>query len=338
MSSSTSNLLAADAVSANRRNELTARQRDSLLNQSSNSGWLGCGLAAILIVPVVLIAGKWLEQHEIIGFAVIIGILIVSFLIAGRIVSIPMRRRLSNAQIQQVSGEVVWHGSAYVALVDGRPLRSIYNDGVNLVPGKYTFFRLQHSDWLLSAQHLDPNASAVVNNPAPTRDDFAIHELQSALNSTNGFRVADLSINKEGRLSPRQRMSLLRNSASSLILAVIVIVFAVFIVVVGLRDKPDDILGLLAVVGVFIVIGYFIFSDLIANIGDTLSGRVEVVSGTGSKYTTQGRRQRHINYHYRIDNLSFSVSQAAYDAFIENVPYRAYYAPHTKTLVNMEVG
>jgi hypothetical protein len=73
---------------------------------------------------------------------------------------------------------------------------------------------------------------------------------------------------------------------------------------------------------------------------DALSGRVEVVAGRGSKYSrvSHGRRSSTTHYYYEIGMMRFEVSRAAYHAFVEGVAYRAYYAPHSKNLVNIEAG
>jgi hypothetical protein len=74
------------------------------------------------------------------------------------------------------------------------------------------------------------------------------------------------------------------------------------------------------------------------NLGDALSGVIETVQGVAAKSTEQrssGRSRRRV-YLYNIGNLNFEVPQAAYQALIDGLEYRAYYVPRTRQLLSIE--
>lgn len=114
------------ALAAYRRGELTSDQRSALINQADGGlmGWLGCGLAAVIMVPIVLVAGKWLSTQPVLGTVILIGVLIGSTLFADRITSVPMRRRLELPQIEQLRGQVVWKNGNYGAQAGNRRVRT----------------------------------------------------------------------------------------------------------------------------------------------------------------------------------------------------------------------
>lgn len=328
------------ALAANRVGEITPEQRNALMNLAGGNftGWLGCGFAAVVMIGIVLVLGNWLETQPVLGGAVVIGVLIVSVIIAGRITRIPMLRRLAQPHIEQARGQVIWKSGDYVAEAPHRHLRSIYGR-LDLPPGVYDFYYLQDTPWLLSAQ--SAGAEAVSDSGAPgftsSNTNFVASELSHALQQSNGFRVSDLERNREGRLTGGQAWNLLKAMLNMLVMAGLFVVFIVAVVIGYVNKKQND-LGNLILAMLFLAgcVGAFLYTsgkDLL----DALSGGVEKVEGVGTKYTYSSRgRNSHITYHYKIDNMSFEVSVAAYHALIEGVVYRAYYTPRTHTLMSIE--
>src|SRR3954467_10920359 len=119
---SASQLFDSTSVSANQHGELTHQQQDAYVSASTSGrgGWLTVAIAGVLIVLIVLEFGKQLAKlqgaAQILGFAIIIGVLVGSSLFVSRLYAIPARARVSHAQVERKQGQVVFQGGEYRAV------------------------------------------------------------------------------------------------------------------------------------------------------------------------------------------------------------------------------
>jgi hypothetical protein len=140
------------ALRANRQGQMTPEQEKALIDVSTHSGWLGCGMAAVIMAAVMLATGTFLEHAPVIGIIILMADLIGSMLFAGRIMSIPIRRKLARGiGVERAAGEVVWQNNHYTAETDGRLLKPL-NTSLKLPPGHYLFYTIAGTNWLLSAE------------------------------------------------------------------------------------------------------------------------------------------------------------------------------------------
>jgi hypothetical protein len=350
--SPTSSLTDPGSIVLNRQGEITPQQREALLRVTSGYGWLGCGVAAIVMVGIILVTGDWLGEHEVVGIVVLLAVLILSVLVTGWVTSLPMRQRLKNARAQELRGEVVWRKSNYVAVADGCTLKPVFTTPT-LPPGQYTFFCLENSKWLLSAELLQnagsrasvintdlggfgDNKDAVVGVPVSGAN-FTVNELRHALASTGEFHPDALEANRDGRMSSVQRMGKLKDSLGTLIFAIAILGLAGFLFY-SAKQKEQSLGDIALVMGFFGVIGLITLFSTYKNLADALVGRVEIVTGKGTRTIrySRGRNSRRTYYCVVINEMSFDIPHAAYNALVEGVVYRAYYTPRTRDLMNIE--
>jgi FtsH-binding integral membrane protein len=154
------------ALRANRQGHMTPEQEKALIDASTHSGWLGCGMAAVIMALILLVAENFFQQAPVIGIIILMADLIGSMLLASRIMSFPIRRKLARGiGVEQAVGEVVWRGSHYLAESNGRTLRPL-GGSLNLAPGHYQFYTIAGTNWLLSAEQ--PGAAAQQQTASPS--------------------------------------------------------------------------------------------------------------------------------------------------------------------------
>ncbi len=366
-------LLNAGAVSANRQGEITTDQRQTFISVST-SGQGGCvtlGLAALLLIPIILLFGKQLASlqgaAQILGAAVIVGVLIIAAVIVNWLYSFPARYRAASLHIDRRNGQVVFTGGQYAAVADGQRLRSIYMDDDQLLPGSYLFYCLKGTIWLASAEKLadevtgsampdglDPSlidklpeayksiaAAAVAEHMDELKSQtrFDVNALSAALASANGFDLASLDFNRRGKLSPSQIATLKRERRSYFVWALLLVIFGVGVIGLGIVNHAKlEPKGVLAILAFFGLVSGYMFVRSRSESADLRRGVVEMVEGQVHKFTrssSSGRSSSTFHY-YSVNNLNFEVSQAAYHALIEHVRYRIYYTPISKTLMSIE--
>ena len=76
--------------------------------------------------------------------------------------------------------------------------------------------------------------------------------------------------------------------------------------------------------------------DLMANRVECVEGLVQKKIKVSRTHSTRGTRRTNRRFYYVIDQHRFQVGECAYHALIENLPYRLYYAPHSKLLMSVE--
>jgi len=373
---SASQLFDSTSVSANRHGELTHEQQNAYVNASTSGkgGWLTLALAGVIIVVIVLEFGRQLAKlqgaAQILGFAIIIGVLVVCSLLVSRLYAIPARARIARAHVERKQGQVVFQGDEYRAIADGKPLNSIFGDTSHLLPGSYVFYCLTGTRWLVSMEKLpdEIQGSAMPFDPDQVADQIAeripdkykemfadvaaqkiesmkressfdLNGLRAALASAIGFSAESLEANRQGKLSHNQKRGLRRQGGSYLRYGLLFLIFLVaFLAYSVINHKPLDLGGYLAVIVFFGGIGLVLIYLSYRDSADIRRGIVEMTEGSVHKFTRSsgGGRSSHTYHYYGINNMSFEVGHAGYEALIEHVNYRIYYTPTSKKLMSIE--
>ena len=145
-----------------------------------------------------------------------------------------------------------------------------------------------------------------------------------ALSTALGFSAADLNANRLGILTPYQREKLFNQRQQVLSWPVILLVL---------------LLGVGYVLHIeFILIVFFgacLVTLIIATwqrFQEDLEGRVDVIAGQLAQRTLPLGR-----YAAVINGQTFSLSKHLINAFNENVHYRLYYTPGTRTILSAEI-
>ncbi|HLY27432.1 MAG TPA: hypothetical protein VKQ72_13900 [Aggregatilineales bacterium] len=335
-----SKMLDTSALQANRSGQITPEQRKELISRASGFGMVGLLLWFVVFGALVVATGRYFVNNPVIGFIALFGTLFVVLWVMGRITSIPMRLRLNHANIQEVSGEVVWHGARYVAEANGKLLQAVFSGGMTLPPGLYTFFCLEGTPYLLSAAMTgthDGASASLTTAQNPSTANFDRAELSRALSQSNGFTAQDLEVNRAGRLSGSQIRSVLGDVTSNL-WGVLVILIIVALALYGFSTKvKPDVNGLLLVLA-FLGFGILIYMlQILRDLRDILGGRVIAVEGIATRgvHSAHGSHSG-ATYYYRLAGHNFTVSHAGYEALLEGIRYRVYYVPITGRLVSIE--
>jgi hypothetical protein len=172
---------------------------------------------------------------------------------------------------------------------------------------------------------------------ASTSTNFTASELAHALLQANGFRASDLERNREGHLTGHQISDLLGWTLGIFVAAVLLLGLGA--IVISRMNSGEEGTSAVLGLGLFALVGGLFLYNSFEKLMDALGGEVLVVEGIGAKFTRSTHSSRgssSTTHYYKSDALPFEVSSAGYHALIEGVAYRAYYTPHTKTLVNIE--
>jgi hypothetical protein len=181
------------------------------------------------------------------------------------------------------------------------------------------------------------------------------------LQRVNHFNVADLNMNRMGKISPGQKGVLFRRALTPMqypFMALVGWVFAYFVFTYGVPGFLRVIIALIggkAVTGTFVVFTAFILGafgiavfktsrlmvllmkDLSDGTAARLDGRVSVSQeefrGLGlDRLHKRGQRV----YHYVIKNESFLVDEAAAEVLAQGGRYCVYHTPNSKLLLSIE--
>ncbi len=368
-----SQLFDSESVSANRHGELTQDQKKAYAGDISagRGGCLSLALAGVILVLVVWEFGKQLEAlqgaAQIIGYGVILAALVIPALFVNFLYSIPARHRAASAHIERKNGEVVFQYGNYVPLIDGKRMRSIFNDEANLLPGSYTFYTIKGTNWVASSEKLADHETAsappfeltpdLLNRvPAQFRDKatelfqmyteanqdqsrFDVNGLRAALASTLNFDQTALDFNRQGKLAPSQKALLRKAGGSNFRYALLFVVLALGGMALLITNKKPLDPGGVAAVGLFFggISLFFLYQSSREN-ADVRRGIVEVSEGPVHKdsQTYNGGRSSYTTYYYVVNNMRLEVPRSAHHALIEHLPYRVYYLPGLKQVVSAE--
>lgn len=279
-------------------------------------------------------------------------LLIATFIVFGftqflkRIITLPKVNRLVQRPVVSAQGQVEWGKRNYVARVEGRRLKPVYDNAILPSPGVYSFYYLDGTRWLLSVVPLSGSVS----------DNQRI--LLEGLARANHFRPGALDANREGRFGFGQRGIVLRQFIS--------VFFSLFWLVIGfvviagiaiaaalqmditrfLTEIPREALigaGVALVCGIgvgtfFIVTTFKTLGSLVGLWLDMLFGRVRGVEGIVTKFIDTNASDEgptYTHYYYKVEDLQFRVSEKAYAALMGSRRYRLYYVP---TLIHHSQG
>jgi hypothetical protein len=248
-----------------------------------------------------------------------------------------LQQDLHSPSIQSAAGQLALEERGYVADISERRLSLPPNRG-RLLPGvTYQFYYLPESGAVLSAEALQ------IPDEATARE-----LLTGFLAQANQFDTAALTANRQGILAKEQAPRLYKTFVQGLILSAIAIgVTALFLVTFLAPPNLTVAVRLPGVAFAVLFGGLFVWagvSQVLWAVLDLMANRVECVEGPVQKQikvsrthsARGGTRQTSRRFYYLIDPQRFQVSERAYHALIEDLPYRLYYTPRSKLLMSIE--
>lgn len=171
-----------------------------------------------------------------------------------------------------------------------------------------------------------------------------MYDLVDVLAQTNKFRVEDLQVNHQGRLSGAQKSRLLRRILKPVILFVLIalVFIALFVALVAVDEDGYYLKNVLSQLGwritlIALIVPILIIAFLWRSfklVLDLREGRVALAEGHVEKVWSSYYKGSAM--FYVIGDLKFEVSNQAYNALIEGTTYRVYYTPRSKLLVSVE--
>jgi hypothetical protein len=248
---------------------------------------------------------------------------------------------LKPGHVATAEGTIAWDRHAYVALLPGRrrPLQPWDYTAIDgCPPGPCRLWYLRRGGWLLSLQSLVA-ADAHVGQMG---EDAA---LIGALANANGFLPAALDTNRAGRLGEQQARGLARGERARAFWRLVISIG--FIAVVPAFWYYGNLKSALlcAVAGLLLYVQSLREPSRSALDKDIADGRVLAVEGKARKahrrtYSLLGSIAGGSGttdfYSYDIAGQRFPVSETAYHALVDDVPYRFYYLPRSRTIINIE--
>lgn len=311
-------------------------------------GWVQTrGPSSFLRIPILvfflLIFGLCaLWNADILPLEYIIGAGLLLPVIVGMIVAYTVyrswrrrttiKRELEQDLVEDGIGEVTFGRRGYEIKLRDRRLQLPFTGLGTLSPGvEYHFYYLPQSGTVLSAQQLTPSGAQ-----------RAKESLTEVLARANRFKLEALNQNRQGMLAGSQIIHLLPGVLFALLFAVVTFGGLAYILmpyVTGQNESGPDV-GVVIMAAFLGIIGIVAVYLLVKSLRDVIGGRVLSVEGPGHVYTRTSSDSdggRTTRYYYQIGGQRFLVTRKAYRALIQNLTYRAYYTPHRKTLVNIEV-
>ena len=339
--STTTNLLNADEVEANRRGEITPAQNNRL--NAMTLGRQGCStlIAPFFILGIIafILFTSLLGSSGIGWFSLIpVGIMVVVLMGFSKGIynwwrnTTRLKTDRANGIVRSGVGELAYSPKiGFSARVNEEDLiLSATHDSSGLLPGvRYNFYYLPESRFVLSAEQLGEIGSGQVRQA-----------LTEILAQANGFTLDDLKANQNGEVTDTQRWAGLKKLIPSVILMGVALIFGLLFLYPLLTsfDLSSNLVPYLFVGGflaIFVAIG---FTMVLNAILDFNTSEPEMVEGEGRKVTrrkSSGRSSRTV-YYYVIGDHEFEVPQKAFPALVEGINYRAYFMPRSKRLVTLE--
>lgn len=317
-----------DNLEANRRGELTAEQKEWLKVSNPPFYFLqGYGFAAALILIISLSFLPMMGSIPVEAWwSVGLSLLIIVTAVAVPLIRTIRQHRfltgdLAEGKVEAGEGQVIWRGNSYRAVENGRPLKT--QVGFTLEPGNYTLYFLPKSRWLVATER-----QAMQSAEAPT--------LQGVLAKVLRCDDAALEANRQGELGDGQRQYLLFVCTANFFAALVALGLIAWIAVNYQAAPGNDFFssGFLVVGAALFAAGFFVLRG-VRLVRDLTSNTVRMEKGRGEKSASGGRSP---SFHYEVGSEKFSVSSAAYIAFVEGKSYRVYYLPYSKRILNVEVG
>lgn len=232
------------------------------------------------------------------------------------------RDEIQYGLIAQTTGEVVQQGQGYVAQIPGARLRTVINK-VDLLPGRYHFYYLPRSRYLLSAEPLTvdiPVAQAV---------------LRQNLGRHFAFSEDDLVRNRQGQLSERQQWRLGWQAVGYGVLSLIFLGLLLLGFIASTSRDADPLPWQMACV-TLLLLGSLVWSgrEAVIRLADMAGAKNKVAVGPVQVLTRS--RGRATAVYYVVQGIELEVGVHAYAALVEGLSYRVYYTPHSKKIVSLE--
>jgi hypothetical protein len=360
----TSALADPEAVATNARGDLTPPQRTALRSRLPGAAGEWFTLAfATAILGVVLYNWRFVtlffrakdplpSTEHFFGHTITLpGLHLLATLIIGgwalvffsRIAMLIDRARDSNeltpGHVAVADGTIAWDRHAYVALLPGRrhPLQPWdYALIEDCPPGPYRLWYLRRGGWLLSIQPLSPGFTDARSGQAG---------LINALANANGLLPDALETNRAGRLSAQQGRGLARGEKSRARWRLVISIGFIAVAPAFWYYGDFEPALLCGAAGLLLYVQSLLEPSRSTLDKDLADGRVLVVEGKARKAhrrtssllgSIAGGDGTTDYYYYDIAGQRFSVSETAYHALVDDVPYRFYYLPRSKTIINIE--
>jgi hypothetical protein len=332
-----------DFVAANQNGTITPEQvklvNSALLGKTFTSGcvtFLGAFFLVILVIPALAAVFTQLDIADesvdfiLLGTAAGLAVLVIAVWSVWLLnCVIRTQSDLNNSRIAHARGQIVWRGSKYTFRTDEQQQLNL----IDVCPApmyEYQAHYLESSRHLLSLSRLE----MLIDGPA---------KFAAILGKAFRFDDDSLAQNKQGLLSDHQRQHMTRLrffSAAllgSLALALLGVPFILLLGDVELQSVSIvlAILSLVVLLLVWLVVRQLRQAFTIMNLGDNA---VTMSEGVGSKYsrTTGSGKSRRTVYYCQVGTQSFVVNMRAYEAFIPQINYRAYYLPTPYEFLSLE--
>jgi hypothetical protein len=166
-------------------------------------------------------------------------------------------------------------------------------------------------------------------------------ELNHRLASANHFHADSLPLNRNGQLSDQQ-VSRVR---AKLIGPIILILLPLGILGYQINNRLSTgsvfefTTGFIVLSGILLVLVLIGTLSLLKTVSDLREKQVFFAEGRGQKVKrvrTDQDGSDSTDYFYLIGEERFEVSRRAYEVLVDDLLYRAYYTPNSRTLVNIE--
>ena len=318
-----------DSILANQQGTLTYTQRDLLRLTSGLTFWYALG-SAVVIIGIVAWAAN-VQMADLPETALVIPayywiVLVIAIgaplLYLGRLMlrSARVKHELASGNIPSEEGHVEWTGRRYRVAASVRGLRSIYGT-FDPMPGRYRFYLLAGSRYLLAAEPLD----------TPQGYCAALTEV---FGQVLRFTQDDLAANREGSVSPVQATRLRTRSVQVWLLATVILAVLAGAFVLAVRFRSA---WYLVFAAIWLLISLIVLPGMIRYSIALLrerQGKVAVVQGYGEK--THRRLTRSVIKSYVVNGQRFDVNGRAYEAMVDGGSYRLYYTPLRNTILSVE--
>lgn len=325
------------AIAANQHGELTSVQIDMFESARIRSSWW-----YLMVIPIFVIA-IWIvffqQPYNAIYFLLDVAAgAIITYLpsLLTYIRKLRLNPLLAEARIEQITGEVVKVGRKTLARGEGRRLKMVDKAYPLPLEGRYLFFVLASTDYLLSAQSRDGSEPGAMDLQAGER-------LLLGLSQANNFSLAELTLNREGRLSEGQRGRLFFSSVKSGIgcfLAFIGLIVTIYSFEAW--DFAQFSWGAWAVV---IFVSLLLLAVALINCFSCITLALEWRDGHVVQLESGVERILSANnnssspsasYYYTYEKFHHKVSKEAYRALVPGLRYRIYHTPRQHRLMSIE--
>jgi hypothetical protein len=315
------------ALAANARGEVTARQRAAMRWALLRSGlWGLLGLAASLACGGALVSYMPARLPEAGTSLALLALAALATLLSLRALWGAARawRALARSEIAPaVTGDVLWRGERCTARVNGARLQAPWP--LRLLPGRYRFYCLEGTHWLLSAEVQE------------------LCGLAEALAQANGLSSESYVHNREGRMTNVQRVALVRAIPVLGVLGLAAIGLWLALAASLLRwgtSLPDWSMGALVALVLALALWWFVYTGLTSLVSSVRLcddiWKDDVATYTGPVTRTTAQMGKTPTYYYVAGDLRLEVSHLGFLALTPDLTYRVYYTPRGHMLLGIE--